>query len=341
MKAIILEEPGSPAGLHLTDAEVPSLGSRDVLVKVGAAGVCYHDVVVMRGILRRGIKPQVVLGHEIAGEVVDTGPNVEGLSKGDRVASILTENCGYCRRCLSGNEHRCLNGHGIGHSVDGGYAEYVRLHELSLRPIPEGVSFEQAAVSACPIGVALRGIRSGVRPQIGETVLVTGATGGLGAHAVQIAKLSGAKVFAVTSSPDKTERLGELGPDEVILSPELDFHWEVLALTDDMGVDVIVDTVGSATFEAGFQSLAQYGRMLFIGEIAGHEITINPATLLFKDAHLMGSSGVGKRDLDDALALVQRGQIKPIVTAFSLEEAPKVHQMLLDRQIFGRAVLVP
>ena len=178
MKAIILEEPGSPAGLHLTDAEVPSLGSRDVLVKVGAAGVCYHDVVVMRGILRRGIKPQVVLGHEIAGEVVDTGPNVEGLSKGDRVASILTENCGYCRRCLSGNEHRCLNGHGIGHSVDGGYAEYVRLHELSLRPIPEGVSFEQAAVSACPIGVALRGIRSGVRPQIGETVLVTGATGG-------------------------------------------------------------------------------------------------------------------------------------------------------------------
>ena len=341
MKAVVLEKPGSPSGLQLTEMDVPDLGPRDVLVKVGACGVCYHDVVVMRGVLRRGIKSRPVMGHEIAGEVVDVGPNVESLARGDRVASILTECCGYCPRCLAGNEHRCLNGHGIGHSVDGGYAEDVRLHELSLRPVPDEVPFEQAAVCACPIGVALRAIRGLARPQVGETALVTGATGGLGVHSLQIAKLTGARVFAVTGSPEKVERLRELGPDEVILSPELDFHWEVLALTDEKGVEVVLDTVGSATFDATFQCLAQYGRMVLMGEIAGKEISINPASLLFKDARLMGSSGVGKRELDDALQLVRRGQVKPVVTAFSLNEAPKVHQMLLDRQLFGRAVLVP
>ena len=341
MKAVVLEEPGSPSGLQLTEIDVPDLGPRDVLVKVGACGVCHHDVVVMRGVLRRGIKPRPVLGHEIAGEVVDVGPNVQSLVKGDRVASILTENCGYCQRCSSGNEHRCLNGHGIGHSVDGGYAEYVRLHELSLRPVPDEVPFEQAAVCACPIGVALRAIRELASPEVGETALVTGATGGLGIHSLQIAKLTGARVFAVTGSPEKAERLQDFGADEVILSPELDFHWEVLALTDEEGVEVVLDTVGSATFDAAFQSLAQYGRMVLMGEIVGGEIKINPAMLLFKDARLMGSSGVGKGELDIALELVRRGQVKPVVTPFSLDEAPKVHQMLLDRQLFGRAVLVP
>ena len=341
MKAIVLEEPGSPAGLKLVETDMPQVGPGEVLLKVGASGVCYHDVVVMRGILRRGIKPRVILGHEIAGEVVEVGPGVKRLSVGDRAASILTDCCGHCRRCVAGNEHRCLNGHGIGHSVDGGYAEYVRLREMSLRPIPDEVSFEQAALCACPIGVMLRAIRGLARPQAGETVLVTGAGGGLGVHAIQIARLAGARVLAVTTSPEKLEPLRALGADEVILSPDLDFHWEALALTEDEGVEVVVDTVGSAVFEPAFQSLAQYGRMILVGEVRGAEIKINPATLLFKDARLMGSSGVGRRDLDDALGLVRRGQIKPVVTAFPLADAPKVHQMLLDRQLFGRAVLVP
>lgn len=341
MKAVVLEEPGSPEGLRLRELPSPELGPRDVLVNVRAAGVCHHDVVVMRGVLRRGIKPNVVLGHEIAGEVAKVGGEVQGVSPGDRVVSILTECCGHCRRCVEGNEHRCLNGHGIGHSVDGGYAEQVRVAGLSLRPIPEGVSFEQAAVCACPIGVVLHAVRDLARPQPGETVVVTGAGGGLGVHGMQIAKLMGARVFAVTSSAEKIERLQELGPDEVVFSPDLDFHWEVLALTDDTGAEVVIDTVGSAAFEPAFQSLAQYGRMVMVGEIAGKEIRLNPANLLFKDARLFGTSGVSRKDLDDALELVRRGQVRPVVTSFPLSDAAKVHQMLLDRQLFGRAVLTP
>ena len=225
--------------------------------------------------------------------------------------------------------------------MDGGYAEEVRVAGLSLRPIPEGVSFEQAAVCACPIGVVLHAVRDLARPQPGETVVVTGAGGGLGVHGMQIAKLMGARVFAVTSSAEKIERLQELGPDEVVFSPELDFHWEILALTEDAGAEVVIDTVGSAAFEPAFQSLAQYGRMVMVGEIAGKEIRLNPANLLFKDARLFGTSGASRKDLDDALELVRRGQVRPVVTSFPLSDAAKVHQMLLDRQIFGRAVLTP
>ena len=341
MKAIVLKEPGTPQGLRLTDVEQPTLGPRDVLVKVAAAGVCHHDVVVMRGVLRRGIKADVVLGHEIAGTAVETGPDVTSVAVGDRVVSILTECCGTCSRCVAGLEHRCVNGHGIGHSVDGGYAEMVRLTELSLRPIPDGVSFEQAAVCACPIGVALHAIRDLAKPQAGETALVTGATGGLGVHSAQILKLMGARVFAVTGSAEKIERLNEIGVDEVLFSPDLDFHWEVLALTEDAGVNVLIDTVGSVVFDSAFQSLAQYGRMVMVGEVTGGKVQFNPANLLFKDAHLMGSSGVSRRVLDEALELVRRGRIRPIVTAFPLSDAPKVHQMLMDRELFGRAVLVP
>ena len=203
MKAIVLKEPGAPSGLKLTEIDRPTPGPHDALIRVAAAGVCHHDVVVMRGVLRRGIKPNVVLGHEIAGEVIEVGSAVHGLALGDRVASILTECCGSCARCAQGREHRCLNGRGIGHSVDGGYAEFVRIAAMSLRPVPENVSFEQAAVCACPIGVALHAVRVLARPEAGETLLVTGASGGLGIHGLQIAKAMGARVFATTTSRTK------------------------------------------------------------------------------------------------------------------------------------------
>lgn len=341
MKAVILHEPGSPAGLRLVETDIPQLGPRDVLVKVKACGVCYHDVVVTMGLLRRGVKDRIILGHEIAGEVADVGPLVETVTRGQRVASILSEICGACPRCREGNEHRCLEGRGIGHGVDGGYAEFARITELSLRPIPDGIAFEEAAICTCPIGVALRALQDVAMVRSGETVLVTGASGGLGVHGLQIARMAGARVLAITGSPEKVERLRTLGADEVILSPAADFHWDVLALTEDRGVDVVLETVGSLTFEASFKSLGQYGRLVFVGEVAGKNIAVNPALMLFKDARLFGSAGAGRKHLDAALDLVRQKRIKPIVTPFPLREAARVHQMLLERKLIGRAVLIP
>ena len=341
MRAMVLEQPGNAARLRLVEMPVPALGPDDVLVRVKACGVCHHDVAVMRGLLRRGVKARVVLGHEIAGEVAAVGPAVQAVRASDRVASILTNACGHCAQCAAGNEHRCLNGQGIGHGADGGYAEYVRLTAFSVRPIPANVTYEQAALCACPIGVALRGVLGVAGLRAGENLLVTGASGGLGSHSLQIGKLVGARVLAVTTSKAKVDRLQALGADEVILSPTLDFQWEALALTQDAGVDVVVDTVGSGGFQGCFQSLAQYGRLLLLGEIQGGEASLSPAALLFKEARVLGSTGAGRADLDQALTLVSRGQLSPIATPFPLHEAEKVHDLMMARSLFGRAVLIP
>ena len=189
---------------------VPEPGPGEALLRVNACGFCHHDLLVMGGTLRRGVTDGVTLGHEIAGTVVAASPDVTDVQAGARVVSLLTAACGQCARCRAGREHRCLVGEGIGHGRDGGFAEYVALPATALVPIPDGIPDEQAALLACPVGVALNGVESaGVAS--GETVVVTGAGGGLGVHAVQMAAMRGAQVIAVTMSPDKVDALESLG----------------------------------------------------------------------------------------------------------------------------------
>ena len=199
------------------------MDAKDVLVKVHACGLCYHDVLVMQGVLRRGVKERVVLGHEISGTVAQVGDSVEGFKVGDPVASIFTEPCGYCDQCRRGMEQRCANGRGIGHRIDGGLAEFVKLHENALVTLSEGTDLDGASLYSCPIGVAYNAIKDVAGLQAGERALVTGAGGGLGVHSIQIAKAIGASVFAVTTSPEKMDRLSEVGADEVLLVDDLDF----------------------------------------------------------------------------------------------------------------------
>ena len=149
MKALVLEEPGEEPKLSVKDVETPQLGPQDVLVKVAACGFCHHDVAVMQGLLRRGVKPRVILGHEISGEVAEVGDLVTGVSLGDQVVSLLTESCGLCPRCRTGHEYRCLYAKGIGHAIDGGFAEFVKLKENGLAIIPQGIDLEGACLFAC------------------------------------------------------------------------------------------------------------------------------------------------------------------------------------------------
>ena len=150
MKALVLEEAGEIPRLTIEERDIPSLDAKDVLVKVHACGLCYHDVLVMQGVLRRGVKERVVLGHEISGTVAQVGDSVEGFKVGDPVASIFTEPCGYCDQCRRGMEQRCANGRGIGHRIDGGLSEYVKLHENALVALSEGTDLDGASCTAAP-----------------------------------------------------------------------------------------------------------------------------------------------------------------------------------------------
>ena len=175
MRALSVESTGDPPRLAVVDVPEPSPGPGEVLVRVAACGFCHHDRAVMAGALRRGVRPGVVLGHEISSVVEEAGTGVVGVRPGDRVASLLTNACGACDRCRNGREHRCRNGEGIGHGRDGGFAEYIALSQYSLIPVPEGLDLVQASLLACPMGVALDAVESIAAAQAGETAVVTGA----------------------------------------------------------------------------------------------------------------------------------------------------------------------
>jgi D-arabinose 1-dehydrogenase-like Zn-dependent alcohol dehydrogenase len=342
LKALFVKEPGDDPKLEIREVETPSPGLGEALVKVASAGVCSHDVAIMRGLLRRGVNHDIILGHEISGTVESVGSDVEGLAAGDAVVSTLTVFCGKCDRCLSGHEYRCRSGHGLGHAINGGFAEYVVLPERCLIPLPEGITVEQASIVACPMGVALQALRDVARVQPGETVLVTGAGGGLGIHALQIASALGAQVMAATYSEDKLVLLEKYAPGQVILGGELDFAELVLAFTEDQGVDVVIDTVGSAVFYSALRSLGQFGRMVVLGEVEGGRVSFNLTELVFRDASVTGSSGASKAHISQVLDLIEGGKLEPVIShRVPLADARDAYHLVRDRESIGRVVLIP
>ena len=342
MRALVLVQPGSPTNTSLTEVPDPVPGPEEALVEVEACGFCHHDLLVIKGLLRRGIKPGLILGHEISGTVLRVGDGVTLVATGDRVVTLLTNACGRCDRCRQGREHRCRYGEGIGHVRHGGFAQYVVASQFSLAPVPDDVDLATAALMACPMGVSLQALQGAAQIRPGETVVVTGAGGGLGVHAVQLGAALGGRVLAVTSSPEKVPRLAELGAGEVLETGPLDFSETVLALTEDQGADVVIDTVGSALFPATWRSLAQYGRWVLLGEVAGGPVQLEPAEVIFRDAQILGSAGVSRAQVVQVTDMVSRGLVKPVVgLTLPLEEVATAFDLVSNRTVLGRVLLVP
>ena len=342
MRALIVEQPGRPPTLSVRDLPIPEPRDNEVLIRVAACGFCYHDLLVMTGTLRRGVRPGVVLGHEISGTVVEVGQDVDTLQPGDPVVTLLTNACGTCQRCLQGQEHRCLNGEGIGHARNGGFAEYVVVQEFSAVPISEDLDLTGASLFGCPMGVALQAVEQVANVREGDSVVVTGAGGGLGIHAIQAAVALGGRVMAVTTSQEKLGEFASLGAEEILHSDELDFSELVLALTEDQGADVIIDNVGSALFQSTIRSLAQYGRLVLLGEVAGRPVELNLAEIIFRDARVLGSSGVSRASIQRVANMVSEGLMDPIVSQpLPLEEASTIVAAMAERRVLGRVALNP
>ena len=340
MRALVIESPGRPPELSVRDVPIPVPGPGEALVQVAACGFCYHDLLVMAGVLRRGVKPGVILGHEVSGHVVQVGQRVTAVASGDPVVSMLTDACGRCDRCRQGREHRCRYGEGIGHGRDGGFAEYICVGEYSLVRVPAELDLTGAALFACPMGVALQTVQHVAQVQPDDTVVVTGAGGGLGVHALQAAASVGGRVLAVTSSPEKVKRLAELGAAEVLETGVLDFSELAMALTQDEGAEVVIDTVGSPLFPSTWRSLAQYGRLVLLGEVTGKSVDLNLAEVVFRDARLLGSSGVSRSTVEQVTDMVSKGALQPVVgRVLSLEEALTAFEDMSNRRVLGRVVI--
>ena len=377
MSALSVVKTGRPPVLDMARKPTPAPGPGEVLLRVDACGFCHHDLLVTSGTLRRGVAPGVTLGHEIAATVVavsaapvpDAAPNAApgdmsnampdaapgarsdaapaawpAWRPGDRAVSLLTAACGRCDRCRDGREHRCRVGGGIGHRRDGGFAGYIALPATALVPIPPGIPPEQAALLACPAGVALHAVETaGVAP--GDTVVVTGAGGGLGSHAVQLAAMRGAQVIAATASPRKIPLLETLGAAPAL---EIDAHTDlaaiVMAITGDRGADAVIDTVGPPLWPATMRCLGQYGRLALLGDVTGEPAPLRPAEVIFRDLRITGVSGVSRAQVERTAALVAAGRLRPVVAQtlpLTPAGASEAWRMVAERRASGRVVLIP
>lgn len=345
MRAVVVDVPGGPEVMRLCDVPIPEMRPTDVLIRVESCGVCFHDVVTRNGVLRRGIKMPVIPGHEVSGVIEKIGPHVFGFKPGDRVTTTQRRHiCGHCTYCRSSRETSCNDREFLGDiGLNGGYAEFVAVQQDGVCHIPQGVSFNQAAITSCAIGTELNAVRDVGKVKMGEKVLVTGAGGGLGVHGIQLARLAGAYVIAVTSSTEKQKIILENGAHEVLLVERgEDFSGAVKEATGGNGVDVVIDNVGSPTFEATRRSLAIGARWIFVGQVTGDFVKLNPAQLFMRDISILSAKSTSKRQLQDALDLVARGDIKPVITGeMSIENAAQAHSDVEAGRSTGRIILKP
>jgi len=340
---MVSERPGDYDVMRLRDVPVPSLAPREVLVRNFASGVCYHDHLIRVGVMKRGITFPLILGHEGAGIVEAVGSAVRSLERGQRVACTQwTENCGLCRFCRTNREPLCAERKFFGHDRDGTYAELFKIQEDSLLPLPAEISFEDGAILSCAIGTVLAALRDVGRTQAGDYVLVTGAGGGLGVHAVQMARLCGATVIAQTTSPEKAKLIREVGADEVVVARDGKFADEVRRIARGEGVDVVCDNVGAPVFQEALRATARGARYVLIGELTGDAVTFNTARLFLKGVSLLSTTSTSRTQLADVIELVRARRLRPIITErFRLDEAARVHRLMVERKLSGRVVLLP
>jgi acryloyl-coenzyme A reductase len=340
MHAIVLSKLGGPEELEYREVPDPVPASGEVLVKVAAEGVCGRDLIDRRGGFR-GLPLPIILGHEFAGEVVRAGAET-GLVPGDRVANLLRLGCGVCRACARGEAVICEKGwQSYGQTRNGGYAELVTATPATLVKVPAGVTDVEAASAACTFGTALRALRAVGKVTLGDQLLITGASGGVGIAAIQIAKALGARVIAATSSDAKQKALVAAGADDVVVDAQGALHEKVRTLVP-AGVDAVLELTGSPTFTSSMRSLRNGGRLILVGNILADSIKLNPGAVILFGYQVLGSAGCTRADLEDVFTMILQKKLRVVLhRVLPLQNAAEAHKILAERGATGRVVLTP
>jgi NADPH:quinone reductase-like Zn-dependent oxidoreductase len=342
MKGIRFHEHGGPEVLKYEEAPDPKILANEVAVRVKACALNHLDVWVRDGVPGWRIPMPHIVGADISGEVAEVGSLVTRVKPGDRVLLSPGVSCGQCEMCFKGLDSACRQFTVMGVFNDGGYAEYVKSAEMNIFPIPGDLSFDAGAAVPLVFLTAWHMLftRAGLKP--GEDVLVIGAGSGVGSAAIQVAKLVNARVIATAGADWKLEKARALGADEVINHTRQSISEEVKRLTSKRGVDVVVDHVGAAVWEACFNSLATYGRLVTCGMTTGADLKLNGQGLFARQRTILGSFMGGKGELVEALKVIAQGKLKAVIdSVFPLQEAAAAQEKMRGREFFGKILLHP
>lgn len=324
MKAVVCNQYGPPENLDIEEWPSPQAGAGQVVISVRAAGINYPDALLVQGKHQYRPDPPFCFGGELAGVVKETGPGVTEFSVGDRV---------------------------YGSRLRGAFAEEVAIHVDKIMPMPENLSFEQAAGLSTTYNTSYYALVILANLQPGESVLVLGAAGGVGLAAIEIAKALGARVIAAASSPEKLEICAACGADELVDYCHNNLRERMKEITGKSGVDVVYDPVGGDYAELAMRSLGWRGRYLVVGFASGDIPSLPLNLVLLKGAAVIGVF-LGEtwsrepetvRAIDEGMTrLVKSGKIRPRITGvYPFEKIADALYALLERRVTGKLVLVP
>ena len=334
MKAVVLSQHGDLQNLeYVSDFPDPAIQEGHVIIRVRATSFNYHDVFTVRGMPGIKVPMPMIIGLDMAGEIVETGAGVDDWKVGDRVlVNPLNREKGL-----------------MGEMMHGGLAEKCLVAEHQLIRMPADVSFEDAASLPVAYGTAHRMLITHDTVKSGDKVLVLGASGGVGTGCVILAKMLGAEVIACASSDEKAERLKSLGADHVINYKEVNFSKWVIEnfgkpqrRNYEGGVDVVINFTGGDTWAPTLRCVKRGGKILVCGATAGYDPKEDLRYVWTFELQITGSNSFYDEDLRALLDLIQEGRIKPVIDeVLPLEHAVEGLRRIEDREVFGKVIIAP
>lgn len=340
LKAIGFYEHGDIDQLQLVELADPEPGSGEVLINVKATALNHLDLFVLGGLPGLDLEMPHVGGSDVAGVIVELGDGVAGWETGQHVLVNPTLSCGECEWCRRGEDSLCDDFGIIGEHVRGGMAEYVAVPARNLVAMPDDFAFTDAAAVPLVFATAWRAVITRAQVRAGDDVLILGASGGVASAAVQIAKLAGAKVYAVTSSPEKMEKAQALGADWTVDRTEENWSKAVYLATNKRGVDVIVENTGAATWFDSLRAAAKGARIVTYGATTGPRPETDIRYVFWKQLDILGSTMSTRQEFHDVVHLVWDGRLKPVVDRVSaMDEAQAAYGYLEAGKQFGKVVI--
>jgi NADPH:quinone reductase-like Zn-dependent oxidoreductase len=340
LRAAFLRAHGGPDNVLHGEVPAPSAGPGQVRVRVRAAALNHLDIFVRNGIPGITLAFPHIMGSDGAGTIESVGDGVTGVAADDEVVLNPGISCGTCEFCLRGEHSLCVTFHLIGEHIAGTFAEYVVVPAINACPKPKALSWEEAAAFPLTFLTAWRMLVTKARVRPGESLLVIGVGGGVSLAALQIAKMLGLVVGVTSGSAEKLARARELGADFGIDHSAGDFSREVRRLTGKRGVDVVLDSVGKATWKRSIASLARGGRLLTCGATTGPDPEEDLARIFWNQLTVHGSTMGTHAEFADMLRMFSTGRLRPVVDkVFPLAEAREALRRLEEKRQFGKIVL--
>lgn len=341
MKAVVIHEHGGMDQLRVEEIPEPKFTEDEVVLKVHSAGLNHLDIWVRKG--RGGLKlpnPHI-LGSDAAGVVVAAGANVTNVTVGDKVILNPGLSCGSCEYCNRGEQSECISFGIVGMARPGTFAEQVAVPSCNVFPKPSHMSFSEAGAFVLSHLTAWRMLMTRAQLKPGQIVLIHGIGGGVALSALQLAKLASAEVIVTSSSDKKLDRAGQVGADHTINYKTVDdVAQHVIDVTSGTGVDIVIDTVGAATWPIDFSAVRRGGKIVLCGVTSDAEAVTNLRTLYWNQLTILGSTMGSNEDFHQMLKAITTAKLKPVIDSVAtLENIKGVMSKMETGEQFGKIVI--